>query len=269
MPTYFNQEPRGFSFNIGMTPGIKLLLIVNIVVFMITSFQPGIGGPLGLTPAIVVKGAIWQLFTYQFLHAGIGHILFNMLSLWMFGTAVEGAWGQRRFLRFYLTCGTGAGLCVLMMAYIFGSPGERLVTTVGASGAIYAVLMAFGIMYPNAPVLLFFLFPVPARWAVVIFGAIAFFGFSGGGGTISHIAHLGGLLVGYIYMRSSGLGGSPYTGYRRPAWSRWTRWLTRWFSWEEWRIALAGWRRRRLRKKFDVYMRQTGGERRDRDDYIQ
>ena len=123
--------------------------------------------------------------------------------------------------------------------------------------------MAFGMMFPNAQVWLLFLFQVPAKYAVFIWGAIEFFGFTSGD-TVSHVAHLGGMLVGFLYLRYGG-GYSYQYGYRKPASSR----LTKWFSAEEWRIALANWRRRRLRKKFDVYMRQRGDERPDRDDLIQ
>jgi membrane associated rhomboid family serine protease len=261
MPSY-RSNPMGFGFNIGMTPGVKLLLIVNVAAFLGTMMVPALGDWFALTPALVMKGALWQLFTYQFLHAGIGHIFFNMLTLWMFGTAIEGAWGQRRFLRYFFICGTGAGVCIVLVALLLPTYGSPLVPTVGASGAIFGLLLAFGIMYPNAPILLFLLFPMPAKYAVMIFGAIEFFGFVSGGSGVSHVAHLGGLLVGYLYLRYGGFTSSSY-GYssRRPP-SR----LTKWFSVEEWRIAYQGWRRRRLQKKFDVYMRKHDG---DGDGYIQ
>jgi membrane associated rhomboid family serine protease len=262
MPSY-RSNPLGFGFNIGMTPGVKFLLIANAAAFVGTIFVPVIGNWFGLTPALVFHGAIWQLFTYQFLHAGIGHIFFNMLTLWMFGTAIEGAWGQQRFLRYYLICGTGAGVCVALIAFLLPAYGDPQAVTVGASGAIYGLLLAFGIMYPNAPILLFLLFPVPAKYAVMIFGGIEFFGFATGGSNVSHAAHLGGLLVGYVYLRYGGFTSTSY-GYstRRGSPSI----FTKWFSVEEWRIAYQSWRRRRLKKKFDVYMRKHDG---DGDGYIQ
>jgi membrane associated rhomboid family serine protease len=247
----------GFGFNIGMTSGVKALLIANIALFVVGSAFPGMAGWFGLTPSLVMRGAIWQLFTYMFLHGGIAHILFNMLALWMFGTVIEGTWGRQRFLRFYAICGVGAGICVMLASYLLGAPGERFTTTIGASGAIYGLLLAFGVMYPNAPILLFFLFPVPAKYAVMIFGAIEFFGFSAGsGGPVSHVAHLGGLLVGYLYMRWAGFTrSSVYRGYNRGPVSR--------FSPRQWtydlRAAYDRWNRRRLQKKFEVYLRKRDG----------
>src|SRR5579871_157020 len=263
MPSYRSNSPFGFGFNIGMTPGVKMLLIVNAVAFVVGVFLPPFSYWFGLVPALVLRGALWQIFTYQFLHAGVGHILFNMLTLWMFGVAIEGAWGQQRFLRYYLTCGAGAGVCVVLVALIAPALGDPQAVTVGASGAIFGVLLAFGIMYPNAAILLFLLFPVPAKWAVVIFGAIELFGFTTGGGNVSHAAHLGGLLVGYLYLKYGGFTSSTY-GYTRGYGRRGA--FAKMFSPEEWRIAYDTWRRRRLRKKFDVYMRKNDD---DRDDTIQ
>jgi len=260
MPRYYRLGSEGSNFQFTIPPGIQFLLITNGVVFVLFSFIPSAMRWLGLMPAMVMHGAVWQLFTYQFMHAGIMHIVFNMLTLWMFGAAIEGSWGMRRFLRYYFLCGTGAGICVIAMAYAFGG---TTTITVGASGAIFGVLMAFGMMFPNAQVWLLFLFQVPAKYAVFLWGAIEFFGFTSGD-SVSHVAHLGGMLVGFLYLRFAGTGSSSYGyGYRKPGR------LARLFSVEEWKIALASWRRRRLRKKFDVYMRQRGDERPDRDDYIQ
>jgi len=174
----FSGESGGFGINLQMTSGVKWLLIVNTAAFVVGAFSRGLlDFWFGLTPALVMKGFIWQLFTYQFLHAGVAHILFNMLALWMFGTVIEGTWGRQRFLRYYFICATGAGVCVFL-AGLFGSGYSA--TTVGASGAIFGLLLAFGVMYPNAPILLFFLFPVPAKYAVIIYGAIEFFFFTSG-----------------------------------------------------------------------------------------
>ena len=124
--------------------------------------------------------------------------------------------------------------------------------TIGASGAIYGLLLAFGWMFPEAPVLMFFLFPIPAKYFVMIMGAISFFMVgTESGGSVSHIAHLGGLIVGYLYLQS---GRAPSYSYAR----RRSR-LGKIFSREEWRMAYDRWRKRRLRKKFEVYMRKQGG----------
>ena len=98
MRTFYNDR-GGFGMNLTLPSGVRALLISNVVIFLVGSALPGVGNWFGLTPAMVIKGAVWQLFTYLFLHAGIGHILFNMLSLWMFGSVLEGTWGRQRFLR--------------------------------------------------------------------------------------------------------------------------------------------------------------------------
>lgn len=191
--------------------GVKWLLISNIALFVLyfLAARAGYGAlfhPFGLVPAEVVGSfAIWQLVTYMFLHDpyGFGHILFNMLTLYMFGADLERTWGRRAFLRYYFLCGIGAGLCAVVGNYIFGSANSR---TIGASGAIYGLLLAFGVLYPDRVVLFSFLFPIKAKYFVMIIGAIAFLssiGASGGG--VSHIAHLGGMLFGYAYLKG-GLG---------------------------------------------------------------
>ena len=256
MGTFTRYRPVGFGFGMGMTPVVKALLIVNVAAFLLTGmFKIPLdrGLFLGLVPALAVRGMVWQLVTYMFLHGSLGHILFNMLALWMFGTALEQSWGQRRFLRYYLICGAGAGLTVVLAAYLLGGPQDRLTTTIGASGAIYGLLLAFGMMYPNAPVLVFLLFPMPAKYFVILMGAISFYMFgTDQGGAVSHVAHLGGLLAGFLYMKFSSRA-FPYRGStRRSA-------LSTLLSWEDWRMAYERWRLRRLHKKFEVYMRKHDG----------
>ena len=130
-------------------------------------------GPFMLVPNQVLHGAVWQLFTYLFLHslASPGHILFNMLGLWMFGAPIEETWGTRRFLQYYFLCGVGAGICVVAAALAFGGASQP---TIGASGAIYGLLLAFGMLFPEQEILVMFLFPIKAKYMVMIFGAIAF-----------------------------------------------------------------------------------------------
>ena len=114
MPRYYRVGSDGANLQFSIPPGIQFLLISNGVIFALFTFIPGAFRLFGLMPEMVLRGAIWQVVTYQFLHAGIMHIVFNMLTLWMFGSAVEGSWGTRRFLRFYFICGTGAGICALL-----------------------------------------------------------------------------------------------------------------------------------------------------------
>jgi membrane associated rhomboid family serine protease len=182
-------------------PAIKLLLFLNGGVFLLqlTAFGPGIVQYFGLAPAMVAQGAVWQLVTYMFLHGGFFHILINMFVLWMFGRDLENAWGSRQFLKFYMICGLGAGVVTLV-----GMWGQTI-PTIGASGAIYGVLLAFGMTYPNRPIYLWFLVPIKAKYMVMIWGGLALINsYSSGGDGIAHITHLGGLVVGFIYLKWGG-----------------------------------------------------------------
>jgi len=231
-------------------PGVKWLLIVNCALFIAYFFaiRTGFGAlfsPFWLSLSWVTGMlAIWQLVSYMFLHdpGGFGHILWNMLALWMFGKDLEATWGTKRFLQYYFVCGVGAGLCVLLMSALFGSPESR---TIGASGAIYGLLLAFGLLFPEQPILFFFLFPIPAKYFVMIIGAVSFmltFGSTGDG--VSHVAHLGGMVWGFLYLR-----------YRYD------------------RLDLIGpmlkkyqdWKLQRARRKFQVYMKK---QERDRDRWV-
>ncbi|MBK9169847.1 MAG: rhomboid family intramembrane serine protease [Bryobacterales bacterium] len=223
----------------GLTPGIKWLLIVNVALFVPYYLAAGteFGRTLlllALAPAAVVQHfAIWQLFTYMFLHAGVWHILFNMLALWMFGTDIERQWGTRQFIRYYFICGVGAGLCDVALNAFLGNWGVR---TVGASGAVYGLLLAFGVLYPNREILVYFLFPIKAKYLVMIFGAIAFLGSLRINSGVSHVAHLGGMLFGLAYLKM-GYGGIGLAFLRR--------------EYQAWKI-------RRAKKRFQVYMRKQG-----------
>ncbi|MCL5267367.1 MAG: rhomboid family intramembrane serine protease [Bacteroidetes bacterium] len=140
---------------------------------------------------------VWQLVTYLFLHGGFFHIFFNMLALWFFGVELEHVWGTRRFLIYYFLCGIGAGLSNVFLTPLFTVPAP----TIGASGAIYGVLIAFGMLFPDAPVFIYFLFPIKAKYFVAIFIAIElFYGVTGTGTGIAHFAHLGGAFVGFVYL---------------------------------------------------------------------
>src|SRR5947209_17494307 len=151
------------SFLGGSLPaGVKWLILANLAVYLIYYFGSlASGAPIFnyflLVPYDVVhRLMVWQLVTYMFLHSlqSFFHILFNMLALWMFGTPVEQTWGTRRFLQYYFLCGIGGGICVVLANYLFGNPHT---STLGASGAIYGLLLAFGMLFPNQEVLLSFL----------------------------------------------------------------------------------------------------------------
>ena len=221
-----------------VTPVIKALLIVNTAVFFLQLFLPTeVLFLFGLVPARIWHDFyFWQVFTYQFLHGGLFHLLFNMLALWMFGKDLEATWGTRKFLQYYFICGIGAGVCALLMSAIFGNGSER---TIGASGAIYGLLLAFGMMFPDATVLFSFLFPIKAKYFVMIIGAISFmmtFGSTGDG--VSHVAHLGGMIWGYLYLKT----GLFCSDLFAP--------VERWYH---------QWKQQRARRKFQVYMRKQRG----------
>ena len=187
-----------FSLGYGFPPALKKLMIIMGAVFLLQMLVSGsINFYLGLVPILVWrKFFLWQLFTYIFLHGGISHLLFNLLSLWMFGGELENYWGSKKFLFYFFFCGIGAAICtVILTPYQF-------IPIIGASGAIYGILLAFGWLFPNRLIYVYFLFPIPAKYFVIIFGLLEFFYFSteGTGGGIARLTHLGGLLFGLIYM---------------------------------------------------------------------
>ncbi len=137
-------------------------------------------------------GEIWQLISYMFLHADTWHLLFNMLALWMFGKELERQWGGKEFLKYYLICGVGAGL-----TFLFFSSGY----VIGASGGVFGVLLAYGMTFPNQTVLFALIFPMKAKYMVIIFGVITFLSIAAPeSGQIAHFAHLGGLVTGFFYL---------------------------------------------------------------------
>ena len=220
----------------GMSPAVRALLIANTAMFVASYFVHDLNLWLGLMPEdVVTRGRIWQPFTYMFLHADPFHILFNMLGLWMFGVELERMWGTPFFVRYYAVTGVGAALITVAMSLLPlpWSPRIYQSVTIGASGAIYGLLLAYGLSFPNRPIYLYFLFQIPAKYFVMIVGAIAFFSsVSNQPGGISHAAHLGGLLVGYCYLRG--------------------RRLLRWNPIAELKYRYLRWKIGRMRKKFDV-----------------
>ncbi len=181
----------------GTTPAVKYLLIANVGIFLSDLLlRLHWSTFFGLTPASFWRGWIWQPVTYMFLHGGIFHLLFNMFVLWMFGTTLESTWGSRRFLTFYFVCGIGAGL---LNAAVTPS---STVPTVGSSGAIYGLLMAFGILFPNQLIYIWGIFPVRAKYFVIGIGLIELIAVTGAAQSgIAHFAHLGGMLFGFAYMK--------------------------------------------------------------------
>jgi membrane associated rhomboid family serine protease len=186
------------SFGGPLTPIVKQLIIICVVVYLV---QLIVGQPLNLyfalTPTLVIhQFYFWQLFSYMFLHGGVWHLVFNMLALFMFGCELERYWGRSRFLRYYLVTGIGAGFCVFLF------PSSYAVGTLGASGAIYGLLLAYGLTFPDRIIYLYLLFPIPAKYFALIMGGIAFLSaLSSPNSGISNIAHLGGMIFGYFLLK--------------------------------------------------------------------
>ncbi len=192
-----------------LPPAVKLLLLANGGMFLLQLFNDGILiyylalWPLDLAGRLTAYGSPslfqpWQLITYAFLHGGLMHLLLNMYALWFFGTRIENSWGSRIFSIYYLVCVTGAGLIQLLVA----SYSSELYPTIGASGGVFGILLAFGMTFPNERLML--VFPpviLKAKWFVIIFGAIEFwFGVTGTLPGVAHFAHLGGMLFGYLLL---------------------------------------------------------------------
>jgi len=183
-----------------MPPVTQALLIANIAVFLLQSVG---GGQLELFFALWPPGhgfAPWQLLTYAFLHGGIGHIFFNMLALYMFGSDIERLFGSRYFLTFYFASVISAALCQLLFTAVTGAPPFP---TIGASGGVYGLLLAFGMYFPRRMVMLIFPpIPMQARYFVILFGALELvFGVTGTGAGVAHFAHLGGMLGGWLVIQ--------------------------------------------------------------------
>ena len=206
---------HGGGFGDLLTPGVKGLLIVNAVVYLLQTFYyDQMIGLLGLTPEIFWSDrAIWQPVTYMFLHGGLMHLAFNMLALWMFGGALESFWGTKYFLRYYFITGVGAGLCNALL-----TPGSHS-AIIGASGAVYGLLAAYGLLFPNSLIYIWGLVPLRAKYLVLIFGGIEFVStIRPGVSPVAHLVHLGGMIIGVIYLRW----GSIFFWFKRRA-SDWER----------------------------------------------
>jgi membrane associated rhomboid family serine protease len=233
-----------------LTPGIRDIIIACTAVFFVqamikllfpSSYTAGFNHLFGLVPWYVTRRLfLWQLGTYLFLHANIWHLLFNMLFLYFFGMDLERTWGKRRFFEYYFIAGIGAGCINVLVKAILDPSGTGFsftVPTIGASGAIYGVLIAAGILFPDRQVWLI-PFPIMIPMKLLVAGSIAiefFLSLEVGGDNVSHVTHLGGALVGYLYLRRG------LFLYR-------------------FRNDYLDWKRRRARRKFEVYMRDHKNE---------
>ena len=235
--------PSTFSLGPGpISTALKAIIGLNVLMYVATFFAPQLQIELGLVPAWVLhEKRVWQLVTYMFIHAGLFHIIFNMLALWMFGTELERIWGTRFFLKFYFVTGVGAAMLTILVSLLPFAATRQLYASdiVGASGAIYGVLLAYALYFPDRPIYYMMLFPIPARVFVLIMGAIAFFSSLSESGGVANATHLGGLLIAYVYL----------TTLRKGPRMQLNPWAEVKYRWIKWRLSNA-------RNKFDVY---TGG----------
>jgi membrane associated rhomboid family serine protease len=219
----YNYSDRTFGFGPGgITKAVKYLLLINVSVFILEYlWGPKLINIFGLTPALIKRGYIWQLGTYMFLHGGLFHILFNMFALWMFGCEIERTWGSREFVKYYFLTGIGAGVFTFLLSI------NSYIPTIGASGAIFGILVAFAVMFPDRLIYLYFILPVKAKYLVAFFVVIEFLAsFQHTSDGIGHFAHLGGMVIGYIYIKldwraSSLFRFSRYSDYARNMRHRW------------------------------------------------
>jgi len=233
----------GYGSSVSFGPGplsdtLKLLIGANVAMFIasevvgralqITFFRT----TLALQPDAVFPFQIWRLVTYMFLHGDPIHLLFNMLALWMFGTELERIWGQRYFLRYYFITGIGAAALTVLFSFLPLSVAEQLRYTnvIGASGAVYGLLLAYALYFPDRQILMMMIFPMAVKYAVIIMGALAFYSSLADNNGVANATHLGGLLVGYLMLKGARLHPLSEAKY----------WYLRW-------------KMNRVRKKFDVY----------------
>ena len=249
---------RGRTLSLSLPPftrAVKWLVITNAGVYLLLELLkavvPNLGGELtlvlALIPAAVMHGWIFQLVTYSFVHAGVLHILFNMLGLWMFGAQLESDWGYKRFLEFYFFCVIGAALTTIAVSYTGVGGVVPSTPTVGASGGVLGILMAFGMLYGNQEIMLF---PIPISIRAKYFVAgVAFITLveaisasgAGRGSNVAYIAHLGGLLFGFLYVK--------FVPKRGLAFGTTERYFGV-------RNSYYRWKRRRAARKFEVFMRK-------------
>ena len=224
-------RPQGFSI---LPLVVKNLLIINGIFFLATIamdmvWHIDLAQYLGLHYIGASDFQPYQFVTYMFMHGSFGHLFFNMFALWMFGNAIENAWGPKRFLFFYMVCGIGAGLTQELVQYIQlndivqnyeyvrlnnrSIPVDEylnMLTTVGASGAVYGILLAFGMMWPNSRIYLYFLIPIKTKWFVLIYGLLELFSGFSSIDNVAHFAHVGGMVFGLLlilYWKNGGTAG--------------------------------------------------------------
>lgn len=233
------------------TRAVIWLLGINTSVFLLMELADMVRIPAfsyvlqygGLTPFLVIqRGWIWQIVTYSVIHVGFWHWFGNMLGLWMFGASIESAWGHRRFIELYVVGVIGAAISTIALSYahILGNPFQP---TVGASGGVFAILIAFGMMFGDNEIMLIpFPFMIKAKYFVGILIVVTVALAMSGGGNVAYVAHLGGLFFGWLYVRRGPKPAMVNVGFSERLYGL--------------RNSYYRWKRRRAARKFEVYMRQ-------------
>jgi membrane associated rhomboid family serine protease len=233
MRRYSSPYVSSYSFGPGpISTAMKALIGANVVMF-VAQMLPGVNDWLTLVPALVTtRFEIWRAATYMFLHGGVFHLLFNMLALWMIGAQLERIWGTRYFLKYYFVTGIGAAVLTVLFSLLPFAFSRALygVPILGASGAIYGLLLAFALYFPEQEIYMYFLFPIKAKYFVMILGAIQLYASLAVMSGVASATHLFGLLVGYLMLKGARMDPLAEIKYR----------------YLKWKI-------NRVRKKFDVY----------------
>ncbi|HLV88757.1 MAG TPA: rhomboid family intramembrane serine protease [Candidatus Sulfotelmatobacter sp.] len=233
---------RAVTWLVGINTGVFLLMEL-MGLMGLSSLYVGIRHALWLLPNDVVShGKLWQIVTYSFLHDGFWHLFGNMLGLWMFGASIEGAWGTRRFVELYIVGVIGAAVTTVVLSYahILGKPN---VPTVGASGGVFAILIAFGVMFAESEIMMIpFPFLIKAKYLIGILIVITLALAMSGGDNVAYVAHLGGLLFGYLYVRRGPKPAMVNLGLSERYYAL--------------RNSYYRWKRRRAARKFEVYMQK-------------
>ncbi|MCB9488047.1 MAG: rhomboid family intramembrane serine protease [Deltaproteobacteria bacterium] len=193
--------PTQMSFGPGMTPVVRAFIMACAAVYVLQILAPQVMIYFALIPAQFFSGYIWQLVSFNFLHGPLMHILMNLFMIWMFGSEIEMMMGRRRFIILMAVSGMGAGFCQALFSVLGGGP-EAQIPIIGASGIVFGLLLVYGMTWPNRQVLVMFIIPMRVKWMVVIFGVIEFLAVVGDRQPgVAHLAHLGGMLFAYIFVR--------------------------------------------------------------------
>jgi len=192
------------------------IIAINVVVLLLQGVSPAIDYYFALTPQLVVQRLyVWQVVSYMFLHGGFMHLFFNMLMLWIFGPTIEAVWGSRQFLRYYLICGVGGAVAMMLLSYH-----SRVV---GASGAIMGLYLAYAMMFPDSRIYLYFLFPVKAKYLIMGLAVLQLVNGLSGPSGIAYFAHLGGMATGLFFFRAQVLNWFRFRTGARRRWDHYKR----------------------------------------------